>query len=236
MKLQFDGVRAVIFDLDDTLLSYQWSEAGVLTRIFAENGIPMTAQMLAHTWKVSWEEWDRLRLSETDDPDVAAHFHRLYREYLVIFFDVLDRTYSFRERSECLAQKFVDYMGDQAPYCAGAQRLLSALAPTYRIAVATNGLADMQNPRLDRLPVQVERFISEEVGAVKPSRQFFETVLSKLRLSADECLMIGDSLRSDMAGAIEVGMRTVWLNPTGRSAGALHPDRIISSLEELLQE
>lgn len=235
MKLPFDGVRAVIFDLDDTLLSYQWSEAGVLTRIFAENGISMTPEMLAHTWKVSWEEWDRLRLSETNVPEIAAHFHRIYREYLVIFFDVLDSTYSFRERSESLARKFVDYMGDFSPYCAGAQRLLIALAPDYRLAVATNGLADMQNPRLDRLPVQAERFISEEVGAVKPSPKFFEAILHKLQLPADECLFIGDSLRSDMAGAIAVGMRTIWVNPKGRSAGALQPDKIVASLEELFQ-
>lgn len=235
MKLPFDGIRAVIFDLDDTLLSYQWSEAGVLTRIFAENGISMTPEMLAHTWAISWEEWDRLRLSETDTPEIAEHFHRIYREYLVIFFDVLNRTYSFREGSECLARKFVDYMGDLTPYCAGAQRLLAALAPHYRLAVATNGLSAMQNPRLDRIPVQMERFISEEVGAVKPARRFFETVLDRLQLSAEECLFIGDSLRSDMAGAIAVGMRTVWVNPKGRSAGALQPDQIVASLDDLLE-
>lgn len=234
MNALFDHAKAVVFDLDDTLLSYQQSEAAVLRRIFAENGIEMTQEALAHTWTVSWEEWDRLHLSETYRPEVAEGFHRLYREYLLIFFAALGKTYPFTDPLPRLAEKFIAYLGEQTPFCTGAELLLQTLASTHRLAIATNGLAAIQNPRLDGLPVAVERFISEEVGAVKPSFCFFEVLLNRLGLSARDCLFIGDSLSSDMAGAISAGMRTVWVNPAGRESGAWKPDLVVASLTELL--
>lgn len=232
IRALFERSEAVIFDLDDTLLSYQLGERGVFERIFAENSVICTDEAIARVWKVSWEEWDRLNLSETDRPEVAAHFHALYRHYLSVFFDVLSEQFAFSDSNETLCRKFIDYLAMQNDYCIGAERLLKALDGRKVLAVATSGLSDIQNPRIDRLPAKIDyRFISEEVGLVKPAKAFFDYMSEKMGIVPEKCLMIGDSMRSDIDGALEAGMQAIWVH---KSAGD-SPCTRVETLEEIAE-
>ncbi len=233
IRTAFRQTKAVIFDLDDTLLSYQASERAVIQRIWNENRLPITDEAIAAVWEASWAEWDRMCLSETDRPEVAMNFHRLYRQYLRVFFDVLKQTFPLADSVDVLCEKFVDYLADQTPLCEGAESLLYGLDGRYILAVATNGLSAIQNARIDRLPVKIaNRFISEEMGCVKPSLDFFTGMTDKLGCSPEECLMIGDSLRSDIGGALRAGMNAIWIHHESSvgAAGCLR----IDSLEKLL--
>jgi FMN phosphatase YigB (HAD superfamily) len=53
--------------------------------------------------------------------------------------------------------------------------------------------------------------VSDEIGIRKPRREIFEAVANSLGCAPDEILHVGDSLKADVAGAAEFGMRTVWL-------------------------
>ncbi|MEV4481149.1 HAD family hydrolase [Micromonospora coxensis] len=59
---------------------------------------------------------------------------------------------------------------------------------------------------------------SEDVGAYKPDGAVFRRALAVLGLAADEVLHVGDSLRTDVAGAQAAGIRAVWVNRHGRPA------------------
>lgn len=60
-------------------------------------------------------------------------------------------------------------------------------------------------------------FISEEVGAAKPSRDYFEAVFRGIGNPPKETvLLIGDSLTSDMRGGLDYGIDTCWYNPMGK--------------------
>lgn len=230
IRALIEQADAVIFDLDDTLLSYEKGERGVFERILTENGIAPTDEAIAQVWKVSWEEWDRLNLSETDRPEVAERFHALYRYYLGVFFDVLGEKFSFFDTNETLCRKFIDYLALQNDYCIGAERLLKALDRRKLLAVATSGLSDIQNPRIDRLPARVDyRFVSEEVGLVKPARAFFTHMSEKMGIPPEKCLMIGDSLRSDISGALASGMQAIWVHKADGDAPCLR----VETLEEV---
>lgn len=232
IRALIEQAEAVIFDIDDTLLSYEKGERGVFERIFAENSIACTDEATAYVWKVSWEEWDRLRLSETDRPEVAACFHDLYRYYLSVFFDVLSEKFTFSDTNEVLCSKFVDYLAQQNDYCKGARRLLKVLSGRKTLAVATSGLTAIQNPRIDRFPVTIDyRFISEEVGLIKPARAFFVHMSEKMAIEPEKCLMIGDSLRADIGGALAAGMQAIWVHEDGREAPCLRVD----SLEQIAE-
>lgn len=232
IRALFDGAQAVIFDIDDTLLSYQMGERGVFERIFAENGIECSEEAVAWVWKISWEEWDRLNLSETDRPEVAERFHDLYRHYLAVFFDVLSERFAFCDSNEVLCRKFIEYLSLQNDYCIGAERLLRALDGRYILAVATSGLSDIQNRRIDRLPAKIDyRFISEEIGFVKPSPKFFAHMCRQMDIAPQKCLMIGDSLRSDIGGALASGMKAIWVHKGGSQADC--PS--VETLEEIVE-
>lgn len=227
LRALIEQAEAVIFDLDDTLLSYQYGERGVFERIFAENSIACTDEAIAYVWKVSWEEWDKLNLSETDRPEVAERFHALYRHYLSVFFDVLGQTFPFFDSNETLCRKFIDYLAMQNDYCEGAEALLRALDGRKVLAVATSGLSDIQNPRIARLPAKINyRFISEEVGLVKPARAFFMHMSEKMSIPPAKCLMIGDSMRSDIGGALSAGMQAIWVHKADREAPCARVDSL----------
>jgi HAD superfamily hydrolase (TIGR01450 family) len=66
----------------------------------------------------------------------------------------------------------------------------------------------------------------------KPEPPLFGIALDRLRLSAAEAAMVGDSVPSDIRGARAVGMRTVLYAPDG-STGASEADVVVRSFDEL---
>lgn len=78
------------------------------------------------------------------------------------------------------------------------------------------------------------RVYSFEVGSRKPDRRIFEHALRRFGVRRGDCVMVGDSLGSDIAGALSVGMKAVFVNRSGK-VHAL-PDRVreIKALSELL--
>ncbi len=111
-----------------------------------------------------------------------------------------------------------------------AREVLTALKPTFVIALATNAQASgeveirqaLARVDLDR---QVERIYGfRTIGHKKPEPEFFRFVLHNLGLSASHAVMVGDSLENDVLGANACGIRAVWFNEAGPESreGALH--------------
>ena len=120
----------------------------------------------------------------------------------------------------------------------GALELLTELSKTYAIYIITNGSASVQHVRLadsGMLPLVRNVFISEEVGADKPSTVFFDRVLEAIgNPDKREILIIGDSLSSDIRGGINVGIDTCWYAPSGEIAPAdTQPTVTVRSYDEL---
>lgn len=55
-------------------------------------------------------------------------------------------------------------------------------------------------------------YISEEIGLTKPDKSFFDYVLKNTNLKNDEVIMLGDSLTSDIAGALNAKIKPIWLD------------------------
>ena len=76
-------------------------------------------------------------------------------------------------------------------------------------------------------------FVSEELGAQKPSRAYFNSVISAIpKVDKKEILVVGDSQTSDILGGINVGLDTCWFNPKGVE-GKYNPTYTIKALDEL---
>jgi putative hydrolase of the HAD superfamily len=73
------------------------------------------------------------------------------------------------------------------------------------------------------------------VGIGKPDRRVFDMLLERLKTNPETCVMIGNSLTSDVGGAQSAGMRAVWVNRSGKTRdNSIVPDWEISSLDELI--
>lgn len=91
-------------------------------------------------------------------------------------------------------------------------------------ALARVGLAD----HLDNV------FCFDNLGCRKPSAKFFTEIVRRIGADPREIVMVGDSLDTDIAGALDAGLYGIWFNPDGR-AGKLEGAGEIRSLEELIK-
>jgi len=113
-----------------------------------------------------------------------------------------------------------------------AMSVISSLqSRNIRIAVCSN-LAQPYGAIINTLlsDVDVELFLSYELGTIKPETQMYESILQRFNCAPDECLFIGDTYDADYVGPISVGMRALHL----ARKGVTQPYQI-RSLNELLK-
>lgn len=100
----------------------------------------------------------------------------------------------------------------------GARELMEWISQRdnqYSMSVITNGFSEAQLPKMHTSGIDryfSHFFLSEDLGFMKPDRRFFDAVLQKLAVPPDQCLVIGDDYKVDIAGAIAVGIPQVWYN------------------------
>ena len=119
----------------------------------------------------------------------------------------------------------------------GALELLETLHGRYRLYLVSNGSGEIQDSRLEIAGIRRffdGIFISQRMGADKPSPAFFERCFSAIPdFRREETIILGDSLTSDILGGKNAGIRTCWFNGRGKPARAdIIPDHTIEALEE----
>lgn len=231
-------ITHILFDIDDTLMDYYTAEMNVTRGLFAENGVECTQEKLDDSWKMSWFYWDKERLSETNLPEVQNDYHVRYRRGVLAHCDELAQKHGFKMSGEETYQRFNELFSKQITLYDDALQVLDALkSKGYVLCAATNGLERIQTKRVEALDGRITHlFCSEALGCVKPTKQFFAAVLQTTGAQPEQCMMVGDSLTADISGATEAGMRTVWINRSGKTRrDGVRIDYEISSLEQLLK-
>ncbi|WP_159449056.1 HAD family hydrolase [Provencibacterium massiliense] len=228
--------RYIIFDVDDTLIDYQKAERNVFARILADYALPMDDALFDELLDISWDEWARSGLRDLCDPAVLDDYHPRYRRYLQDFFARFAKRLELPFDGEEGRARFLSYFAREREPVAGAVTVCQTLSRRCRLAAATNGLIETQQVRIEPLMGYLDRlFISEALGYIKPDPRFFQKMLGLLGAKASDCLMVGDSLHTDIKGACACGMDSCWLNPAGRpSKEGLAPTYTITRLQELL--
>ncbi|MCP8970376.1 HAD family hydrolase [Ectobacillus ponti] len=116
-------------------------------------------------------------------------------------------------------------------------RVLDELKGKYQLLLLTNGSPDLQQTKLTITPEFVPYFdhivISGAFGRGKPDPSIFEHALSLLGLQKEEAVMVGDNLMTDILGASRAGIASVWVNRHEKERNEVVPDYEIAHLEEL---
>jgi HAD superfamily hydrolase (TIGR01662 family) len=121
----------------------------------------------------------------------------------------------------------------------GILKAIEKLSENYILCIATNaGLSDTPAMirALERVKVQQYfkfYFSSKELKVKKPDPRFFEKICKKMGLPPQDCIMIGNDYLKDICGAKEVGMRTIFYNPSGTVREYDDANRVILSMESL---
>ncbi|WP_172370889.1 HAD family hydrolase [Sporosarcina jiandibaonis] len=117
-------------------------------------------------------------------------------------------------------------------------RVLDELKKEYQLVLITNGSPSLQNTKLEITPEIAPYFehiiISGGFGVGKPNRTIFDHALKLCDLNPSEALMIGDNLMTDILGASYVGIPSVWINRDNNEPHKeIKPTYEIKNLEEL---
>ncbi|TQR26743.1 HAD family hydrolase [Lysinibacillus sphaericus] len=118
--------------------------------------------------------------------------------------------------------------------------VLDKLKGKYQLVLLTNGAPSLQNLKLEITPEIAPYFdhiiISGDFGKGKPDASIFEYVMEKAGIIADDAVMVGDNLNTDILGSSRVGMRNVWINRENNAPnGVVTPTYEVDSLTALLE-
>ncbi len=230
--------KAIIFDLDDTILSYD------------APGEPCWRETCAHfadAIGMCVDEFYPLIREEADAYWHDAERHRAGRLDLVearrkIAAAALKRIGRFTEELALgIGRMRTELHEDAIAPFPGAVEAVRALRETgMRLALITNGASSLQRRKLRRYDLEslFESIVIEgEFGVGKPTPRVFLHTLSVLRLEPRDTWMVGDNLHLDIAPAQSLGISGVWhdFRRKGLPAHAeVMPHRIINHVNELL--
>lgn len=216
----------LLFDADDTLFDFPKAEANALQSTLAQAGLPFHAEYFAIYARCNQLVWMQFEHGDVTSQELRTKRFRL-------FFDEIGASGD----PEVVSPLYLHYLGLGADLLPGAEELIFKLKGRFHLALVTNGIADVQRPRLERSALRdcfEKIFISEEVGAAKPAKAYFDAVFHEIgNPPKSEVLIIGDSLTSDMRGGVEYGIDTCWYNPNSKTTN-LPVTYEILNLDDLL--
>lgn len=222
--------QVLLFDLDNTIFDFETSEKRALEETMKHFEIPMALEDFIQTYhEVNKPLWAALERGEITSEAIRTlrFVHLVARLGMPI--DAFEMSHFYVSR----ISKGIDTF----PH---AREVLENLAKRYQLVALTNGIVDIQTGRLNHSGFRSyfsEVVISEEIGVSKPHVEIFEAALNRIgHRDKASVLMIGDSIKADILGAISAGLDACWVNLKGLSNHEV-PENIIevNTLDQLLE-
>lgn len=252
------AIRAVLFDLDNTLILEDASTLAAVRAAAAlaheRSGVDLdtlanAAVDAAETlWKASPEFahgevfgiwWGEALWGEFAGESAAA---RAMRAFVPGFRSAVWRRalasagVSDDALADAVSREYIRVRRSAETIDPEAESLLVALSRTYRLALVTNGAGDVQREKLSRTPFAryfAAVIVSLEVGVGKPDAGIFLAALRAIDVAPHDAVMVGDSLERDVQGARNAGLRAVWIDRKLWDESRVVPDARISALRDL---
>ncbi|PSP82362.1 HAD family hydrolase [Halobacteriales archaeon QS_1_68_17] len=215
-------LRAVVFDLDDTLAVVDRDRQALLDDATDRAGAPALS---------------RDRYLEHHDADLATETRE------PIFAAMLEGADADVEPGD-LAAVYRDAIGEAIVPVEGAERLVRELASRYRVGLVTDGPLVAQRDKLERLgwgDLFEAVAITGTLPAGKPDERAFLAVLEELGVDPSAAVYVGDKPRADIQGATALGMRAIQVlyeggpDPDPRADAHVRRDRLAADLPDVIE-
>ena len=206
--------KILLFDLDDTLLDFSANETDSLNKLFQQYGYTLSDELLRVYNSVNKQLWaDYENGNIVLDVVLNSRFSEtMLRMGKVV--DGIEWENLYRELLENGSQRLME----------GALDVCQRLSLSHRLFVITNGITQTQLKRLKKsglFDFFEDIFDSQSIGFQKPSKQFFDYVMSHIKdFNRKETLIIGDSLNTDIKGGLLSGIDTCWINRNSQKCSA----------------
>lgn len=224
------SIRAVVWDVDDTLFDYTGADrAGMRLHLAAEgllDGYETVEQAIVRWREITDAQWARFSAGEVD-------FQGQRRDRVRVF---LGEELSDAE-ADAWFQRYIAHYETVWALFPDVLPVLDALAASHRHAVLSNSSIHVQDRKLRALGVY-DRFeavlCAAELGVSKPEAGAFHAACEALELAPEQVAYVGDHPEIDGRGAAEAGLRSFWIDRDGvyaTGAAPVGPYRIATLAE-----
>ncbi len=204
--------KSIFFDLDHTLWDYESNSRDTLLELYdhfelEKKGVFSSQDFFIQFKRVNTELWDLYDTGKIDSEVIRKERFKQILEVFDAYEEKLSQDISFEYLHSCPTKnKLIPHALETVEYLAGK----------YKLTIVTNGFEDIQNTKLKSLDLY-KHFnhivTSQRAGFKKPSREIFDFALTANAIEAPQAIMIGDNLRTDIAGARNAAIDTVFFNP-----------------------
>jgi putative hydrolase of the HAD superfamily len=200
-------IKAVIFDLDDTLYDFKSLEPSAIKAV--EEYCEIELGIESGIFRESFAR-GRIYTKEILGNVAASHNRLLYFQHMLE---------SLRIKPLPCCRKMYDIfwnhvLSHMRIYDGVMEFMQKLKSQKFKIAVCTDLTAEIQHRKLEKLDLSelIDNLVtSEEVGVEKPDKRIFELTLQKLSCKAEECIFVGDSFEKDIVGAKDIGMMHIQM-------------------------
>lgn len=200
----------ILWDLDQTILDFKKSQDYALRYSFEKLGLEINNDIISLYNDINDSYWKRLERGEIGKEEIhKGRFKTLFEQIGVT-----------KTTAEEIEEIYQNALGSVFFFQDEADKLILQLKNKgIKQYIITNGFNKTQANKvhisgLDKMVDGV--FVSEIIGCPKPQKEYFDACLAKMDgVLADECIIVGDSLTSDMQGGLNAGIATCWYNPAG---------------------
>jgi putative hydrolase of the HAD superfamily len=252
-------LKAILFDLDDTLVVEEASaQASFLAACaLAQNryGIDpdelsanvrkrarelwRTSQAIDYCRSLGVSSWEGLWARFLGNDPALEYLRQWAPEYRRLSWSraLLNHGVSDTSLADELARAYIHERRNRHIVFPGVKDVLNELKGIYKLGLITNGLIDIQHDKLRGAGLE-QGFdvitVSGEIGTGKPDPRIFRITLEKLGVGPETAIMVGNSLKRDIAGAQQAGIKGIWVNRVGETAvGDIQPDAILTNFRDL---
>ena len=203
-------IKAVLFDLDDTLINSKKAEYNAICEF--KNLYNEFNQIedieFAKSWsKITMEIYEKYYQNEISFEELRIGRMRGLFNYYSINISNADAKKKFKGYQNIYEKNWILFDD--------AKEVLENLKNKYKLVILSNGERKQQRKKIEYTGLNKyfsNIVISSEVGYSKPERQIFEVACEMINLRPENCIMIGDKYNVDIEGALNAGMHGIWVN------------------------
>ncbi|WP_236785329.1 YjjG family noncanonical pyrimidine nucleotidase [Anaerococcus ihuae] len=197
-------IKAVLIDIDDTIFDFEKCSKNAFKKTLKKLDLSYKEKDFLYFNKVNDILWSKQKLGEINIEEVFTHRSNMMSKYFELDIE-----------KEIFNDLFVEFLYDEVEMVDGIEDLLSYLSNKYQIYAASNGLYDMQVNRIKKSNLSKyfkDIFVSDKIGYEKPDERFFKKIMDITKYSNDDLIMIGDSIKSDILGARNSKIKSIYFN------------------------
>ena len=230
--MKFSNIKYLFFDWDNTVWDFSANSKLAMIESYEkyhlEQHFGPIENFLPEYYIVNdglWADYRNLKI--TKEELIRTRFNQTFKNLGLDDFEL----------SMKVNEAYLDATTYKKELVPGAEEMLKTLkSRDYKLYVITNGFLEVQKRKMRNSGIEHlfnDSIISDEAGALKPSRAFFDYAFNKTGADPAQTLVIGDDPDADIAGAVEYGLKCVFFNRKGKEC-AYKVDAEISDLKSLI--